>query len=132
MLTLVLDASFFRYVEGDFSFGRHFADRTKLAMTLLPPKENPYLSYILLGHHYSEDHLPTYLLAKNLGRLVTGQRLVHRRRELGEHVDRDGATVGRGAPVGSRPAPLLTCAGHTSARGRSLRGPEPELVAGRG
>jgi S-adenosylmethionine-diacylglycerol 3-amino-3-carboxypropyl transferase len=65
VLTRVLDASFFRYVEGDFSFGQHFADRTKLAMTLLPPRENPYLSYIMLGRYYSEDHLPTYLLAKN-------------------------------------------------------------------
>jgi S-adenosylmethionine-diacylglycerol 3-amino-3-carboxypropyl transferase len=64
-MTLLFDGAFFKYVDGDFSFGQHFAARVKFAMTVLPPKENPFLSYILLGRYYSEDHLPAYLLARH-------------------------------------------------------------------
>ncbi len=64
-MTFLFDAAFFRYVEGDFSFGQHFASRVEHALTDLSPKGNPFLAYILLGHYYSEDHLPTYLRPEN-------------------------------------------------------------------
>ena len=64
-MTMLFDGAFFEYVEGDFSFGKHFARRVEFAMTVLPPRENPFLSYILLGRYFSEDHLPTCLLAKH-------------------------------------------------------------------
>jgi S-adenosylmethionine-diacylglycerol 3-amino-3-carboxypropyl transferase len=60
-MTALFDGAFFKYVEGDFSFGEHFARRVKHAMTTLSLKDNPYLSYILLGRYFSEAHLPTYL-----------------------------------------------------------------------
>jgi S-adenosylmethionine-diacylglycerol 3-amino-3-carboxypropyl transferase len=60
-MTALFDGGFFKYVEGDFSFGRHFARRVEHAMTNLSLKDNPYLSYILLGRYFSEEHLPTYL-----------------------------------------------------------------------
>ncbi len=60
-MSALFDGAFFNYVEGDFSFGRHFARRVEHAMTDLPLKDNPFLSYILLGRYFSEDHLPTYL-----------------------------------------------------------------------
>jgi S-adenosylmethionine-diacylglycerol 3-amino-3-carboxypropyl transferase len=64
-MSVLFDGSFFRYVEGDFSFGRHFAQRVEHAMTEMPLKDNPYLSYILLGRYYNEDHLPSYLRPEN-------------------------------------------------------------------
>lgn len=64
-MTLLFDAAFFQHVEGDFSFGAHFAARVEFALTVLPPRENPFLAYILLGRYFSEDHLPTYLRAEH-------------------------------------------------------------------
>ena len=64
-MTLLFDGAFFRYVDGDFSFGRHFARRVERALTELSPKDNPYLAYILLGRYYSEQHLPPYLRPEN-------------------------------------------------------------------
>ncbi len=71
-MTLLFDGAFFRYVEGDFSFGRHFAGRVRHAMTDLPPKENPFLSYILLGRYASEEHLPTWLRSENFEAIRRG------------------------------------------------------------
>ena len=64
-MTLLFDGAFFQFVEGDFSFGRHFSSRVEHAMTDLSLKDNPFLSYILLGRYYSENHLPTYLRPEN-------------------------------------------------------------------
>jgi S-adenosylmethionine-diacylglycerol 3-amino-3-carboxypropyl transferase len=64
-MTMLFDGAFFRYVEGDFSFGGHFARRVAFALTVLPPRENPFLSYILLGRYFNEEHLPTYLRAEH-------------------------------------------------------------------
>ncbi len=64
-MTLLFDGAFFRYVEGDFSFGSHFAERVRHAMTELSPRDNPFLAYILLGRYYSEEHLPTCLRKEN-------------------------------------------------------------------
>ncbi len=43
------DPSFFRYVEGSVS-GR-ILDRARHALTALDPADNPYLQWILTGHH---------------------------------------------------------------------------------
>ena len=64
-MSLLFDGAFFQYVEGGFSFGQHFSRRVEFAMTVLPPRENPFLSYILLGRYFSEDHLPTWLRAEH-------------------------------------------------------------------
>jgi S-adenosylmethionine-diacylglycerol 3-amino-3-carboxypropyl transferase len=64
-MTLLFDKAFFRYLDASFSFGRHFAERTKHALTVLPMRENYFLSYILLGRYYSEDDLPPYLRKEN-------------------------------------------------------------------
>ena len=71
-MTLLFDGAFFEYVEGDFSFGKHFARRVEFAMTVLPPRENPFLSYILLGRYFSENHLPTWLRAEHHGVIQHG------------------------------------------------------------
>ncbi len=65
VMTLLFDKAFFAYLDHSFSFSRHFASRTKHALTELPTKENYFLSYILLGRYYSEEHLPPYLRREN-------------------------------------------------------------------
>jgi len=71
-MTLLFTGAFFRYVEGDFSFGRHFASRVERALTELCPRDNPYLAYILLGRYYSEQHLPPYLRPENYEAIRAG------------------------------------------------------------
>lgn len=66
-MSLLFDKDFFKYLEENFSFGKHFALKTKYALTVLPVKENYFLSYILLGNYYNEDHLPYYLRPDNYG-----------------------------------------------------------------
>ena len=60
-MSLLFDKAFFRYLDSSFSFGKHFAQLAERALTQLPMKENYFLSYILLGRYYSEEHLPPYL-----------------------------------------------------------------------
>lgn len=43
------DPAFFRYVEGNVA--ERLLTRAREAMTVLDPMENPYLQWILLGHH---------------------------------------------------------------------------------
>lgn len=64
-MSLLFDKAFFQYLDQSFSFGRHFAGRVEYALTKLPMKENVFLSYILLGKYYGEDHLPVYLRREN-------------------------------------------------------------------
>ncbi len=64
-MTLLFDKAFFKYLDRSFSFGKHFAQKVKHALTQLPMKENYFLSFILLGHYFSEDHLPPYLQREN-------------------------------------------------------------------
>ncbi len=80
-MSLLFDKAFFQYLSEDFSFGDHFAEKTKTALTKLPIKENYFLSLILLGKYYNEDFLPHYLrkenfetISKNIDRIqiVTG------------------------------------------------------------
>lgn len=63
--TLLFDKAFFAFLDDTFSFGSHFAEKAKRAMTQLPMKENTFLSFILLGRYYSEDYLPQYLKREN-------------------------------------------------------------------
>jgi S-adenosylmethionine-diacylglycerol 3-amino-3-carboxypropyl transferase len=64
-MSLLFDKAFFSYLDTSFSFGQHFAERTRHAVTELPLRENYFLSYILLGRYYSEAHLPPYLRKEN-------------------------------------------------------------------
>lgn len=63
--TLLFDKAFFTYLDEKFSFGNHFAEKARRAITQLPMKENHFLSYILLGRFYSEKYLPLYLKREN-------------------------------------------------------------------
>lgn len=55
------DPSFFRYVEGGVS--ERFLARTRHALVTLNPKDNPYLHWIVTGHH--GEALPFALRAEN-------------------------------------------------------------------
>ncbi|MEX1137921.1 MAG: DUF3419 family protein [Bacteroidota bacterium] len=61
VMTLLFDKAFFEQLGARFSFGKHFAGKTRHALTELPVRENYFLSYILLGRYYSEDTVPSYL-----------------------------------------------------------------------
>ena len=61
LMSLLFDKAFFRYLDTSFSFGKHFASKTRNALTALPVRSNPFLSYILLGNFHDEDALPLYL-----------------------------------------------------------------------
>ena len=63
-MSLLFDKAFFKYLKEDFSFGKHFAEKAKRALTELPIKENYFLRYILLGN-YDERFLPPYLRKEN-------------------------------------------------------------------
>jgi S-adenosylmethionine-diacylglycerol 3-amino-3-carboxypropyl transferase len=63
-MSLLFDKAFFRYLKEDISFGDHFAEKVKRALTELPLKENYFLRYILLGN-YDENFLPDYLKKEN-------------------------------------------------------------------
>jgi S-adenosylmethionine-diacylglycerol 3-amino-3-carboxypropyl transferase len=63
--SLFFDKAFFSHLEEKFSFGDHFSKKAERALTKLPMKENTFLSYILLGKFYSEEHLPVYLKREN-------------------------------------------------------------------
>lgn len=64
-MSLLFDKAFFAYLDKSFSFGRHFAERTRRALTILPMQENYFLSYILLGCFFDENNLPPYLRREN-------------------------------------------------------------------
>ena len=65
VMSSLFTGEFFTYVEGSFSFGRHFAELIERALTDNPLRENYFLSYILLGRYFDEDHLPPYLIREN-------------------------------------------------------------------
>jgi len=65
VMSLLFDKAFFTYLEDSFSFGEHFAGKVEYALTRLPVRQNYFLSYIMLGRYYSEDHLPPYLRREN-------------------------------------------------------------------
>ena len=49
MMSALFTDDFFRYVEGSFSFGDHFAARVRGALTSSSFRENSFAAYILLG-----------------------------------------------------------------------------------
>ena len=61
VMSLLFDGAFFKQLGSRFSFGKHFAGKTRHALTELPVRENYFLSYILLGRYYNEDAVPPYL-----------------------------------------------------------------------
>lgn len=61
VMSLLFTRAFFTYLEESFSFGKHFRQIIRRAVTVLPVRENTFLSYILLGNYFSLDHLPVYL-----------------------------------------------------------------------
>jgi S-adenosylmethionine-diacylglycerol 3-amino-3-carboxypropyl transferase len=61
VMSLLFTGDFFTYVDGSFSFGRHFAARVRKALTGPSLKENYFASFILLGRFYDADTLPPYL-----------------------------------------------------------------------
>ena len=65
VMSLLFTKEFFTYVEGSFSFGRHFARLVERALTTMPLRENYFVSYILLGRYFDENHLPPYLMRRH-------------------------------------------------------------------
>ena len=63
-MSLLFDEAFFKYLEADLSFGEHFSEKVKKALTLLPIRKNYFLRYILLGN-YDGNYLPPYLRREN-------------------------------------------------------------------
>lgn len=61
------DPAFFRYVEG--SVGDRILQRTHYALTQLNPADNPYLQWILTGHHTTA--LPTALRPEHFDTIRT-------------------------------------------------------------
>jgi S-adenosylmethionine-diacylglycerol 3-amino-3-carboxypropyl transferase len=58
------DPAFFEHVEG--SVGDRLLARTRHALTAIPVRTNPYLTYIMTGN-YSPDALPLYLRPEQVG-----------------------------------------------------------------
>jgi S-adenosylmethionine-diacylglycerol 3-amino-3-carboxypropyl transferase len=65
VMSLFFDKAFFAQLKDNFSFGKHFAHKGMHALTELPMKDSYFLSYILLGKYFDEDHLPPYLRRNN-------------------------------------------------------------------
>ncbi len=65
VMSLLFTKDFFKYLEDNFSFGKHFSEKARHALTELPIKENYFLTLILLGHYLDEDYLPVYLKREN-------------------------------------------------------------------
>lgn len=60
-----LDPKFFTYVTGISSFGEHFRDLVRHALSDLPIRENYFVAQICLGRYLDEHSMPPYLLAEN-------------------------------------------------------------------
>ena len=65
IMSFLFDKSFFFYLEKSFSFGKHFSEKVKRALTVLPVRINYFLSYILLGNYKVNHALPCYLRSEN-------------------------------------------------------------------
>ena len=61
IMTALFDKAFFKYLENDFPFGMHFAQKARRALTDLPVSANPYLHYILTGGYRKGSGIPLYL-----------------------------------------------------------------------
>ena len=69
VMSALFTREFFRFVDGAFSFGDHFAALVERALTAGNLKGNYFASYILLGRYFDEDHLPPYLMRKNFRKI---------------------------------------------------------------
>jgi S-adenosylmethionine-diacylglycerol 3-amino-3-carboxypropyl transferase len=65
MMSALFTDQFFRYVEGSFAFGDHFAQRVRGVLTSPSLQENPFAAYILLGAYRGPGLLPVYLRPEN-------------------------------------------------------------------
>jgi S-adenosylmethionine-diacylglycerol 3-amino-3-carboxypropyl transferase len=82
------DPSFFRYVEG--SVAQRILTRTRHALTALDPADNPYLQWILTGHHTTA--LPYALRPENFEAIRANlHRLEWRCQPLEAFLDEEGA-----------------------------------------
>lgn len=79
MMGALFTDQFFRYVEGSFAFGDHFAERVREALTSQALPGNTFAAYILRGSYYDLTNLPVYLRPENF-------ELIRRRRERVEMV----------------------------------------------
>jgi S-adenosylmethionine-diacylglycerol 3-amino-3-carboxypropyl transferase len=77
VMSSLFTSEFFTYVEGSFSFGKHFAQLVERALTRMPLRENYFASYILLGRYFDEDHLPPYLMQENFTLIRSRLARVH-------------------------------------------------------
>ncbi|MEW6512014.1 MAG: DUF3419 family protein [Bacteroidota bacterium] len=66
-MSFLFTKDFFQYVDGTFSFGRHFADRVRTMLTAEHLQDNYFASYILLGRYFDETRLPLYLQRDHFG-----------------------------------------------------------------
>lgn len=94
------DPAFFKYVEG--SVADRILQRTRHALTVLNPAENPYLHWILTGTH--GEALPWALRAENFEKIRDWlDRLEWHEATLEDFLEREAANpasaVGRGAVV---------------------------------
>ena len=64
-MSLLFNKDFFKYLEKSISFGKHFENKAKYALTKLAQPGNYFLAYILLGKYYDEQNLPDYLQERN-------------------------------------------------------------------
>jgi len=84
------DPSFFRYVEG--SVAERILARTRHALTMLNPADNPYLQWILTGRHTSA--LPFALRPENFAAIRDNlQRLEWYCLPLEEFLEQEGAAT---------------------------------------
>jgi S-adenosylmethionine-diacylglycerol 3-amino-3-carboxypropyl transferase len=81
-MTLLFDKAFFAQLGDSFSFGEHFRGLVERALIEFSPRDNPYLSYILLGRFCRPRALPLYLQPQNFDlvrarldrvRIITGR-----------------------------------------------------------
>lgn len=83
------DPGLFRYVEG--AVAARILHRTRHALTVLDPSQNPYLQWILQGTHTTA--LPFALRAENFDKIRSNlDRLDYRCQSLEEFLDREQTT----------------------------------------
>jgi S-adenosylmethionine-diacylglycerol 3-amino-3-carboxypropyl transferase len=96
-MSLLFDKAFFEQLEDTFSFGDHFREVIRRALTTLPLPESPFLSYALLGRYYDLHHLPSYLRREHIDRIrerldritiISGDCGAWFRTQLSESIDR--------------------------------------------
>lgn len=67
VMTFLFDKAFFKQLEEDFSFGKHFGSVVEKALIHLPLDRNNFLYYILNCGYGETGPLPVYLRPENYG-----------------------------------------------------------------